>query len=1590
MRATFGRYLPLIGVLCGILSPCALGNELLVPSQYATIQAGIDAAVAGDTVLVADGTYTGTGNKDLDFHGKAITVRSASGNPSTCIIDCQGSGRGFYFHSGETAAATVAGFTVRHGKAAYGGAVYCSSSSPTLANCMISGNTVSSTGAGGGVYCTGSSPTIVNCTISNNTAHDAGGLECASASSPTLTNCTISENSVTYYGGALYCASSSPTLINCTISGNTAGYEGAGVWCYNASSPTLTNCTISGNAVLSGSGGGVRCYSGCNPSLTNCTISGNTASGGGAVHCYSASPTLTNCVLWGDASQEIYVSSGATPIVTHCDVQGGYAGTGNINVDPGFAFANDFHLMPGSPCIDTGTNAPPGGLAAQDGDGNPRPLDGNGDGQAVADMGAYEFNRLAPAIALHLVPVEFFIIEGQTAPQTQTLFIRNAGGETLNWTVTGDAPWLQASPLQGTSAAEVDAVTLTASGGGLSHAVYSAMLTLSAPQAVNSPRQVAVLLYVGRTLHVPSDYPTIQAAIDAAVPGGEVVVADGTYTGTGNRNLDSHGKMVTVRSASGRPAACIIDCQGSGNGFTFYGRQASAAVVAGLTIRGANTNYGGAVDCVGSSPTLTSCMMSGNTANYGGAVYCFAASPTLTNCVLSGNRAFNYGGALYCNSSASNPTLTNCTITGNRAGSYGGAVDCVYSANPAFINCILWGDTPLEVFPDFGPPTMAYCDVQGGYAGTGNINVDPRFADSGDYHLVAGSPCVDAGTNTPSSGLPAQDADGNPRPQDGDDDNRAVVDMGAYEFDPGAPIIALGRIRFEFFVKEGQGDPQPQALSIRNGGGGTLSWTLGGGAPWLQASPVEGESAGEADVVTLAASAATFPPGVYSTTLTVFAPQALNSPRHTDVVLYVGATRHVPSDYPTIQAAIDAALPGDEVLVADGTYSGGGNRDLDIRGKIITVRSASGNPAKCTIDCQGSGRGFYFHSGETAAATVSGITIANGVVTASSPGSARGGGVYCYLSSPTLSNCTIRGNTASTADDGGGGAVYCLSSSTILTNCTITGNTAAGGAGFSCTFSNPTLVNCTISENHASGSAGGVGCTLSGVTLTNCTIRGNTAYYQGAGVDCSDSSNSTFTNCTISGNATFAGAGVVCSSCNPTFTDCVISANTATVGGGLLCQDGASPALINCTIKGNTATYEGGGGGGVYCGPSSNPTFSNCTISANAAIWGGAVNCQSSSPTLTNCTIYGNSASPDGGGGAVNCWPSCTPVLTNCILWANTPQQFRLDSSTIVVTYCDVQGGYAGTGNLNLNPFFVNASSGNFRLTALSPCIDAGTNTPAGGLPDYDADGNPRVLDGNADGLAIVDMGAYELYRRGACSFAADGSCHYLMPFDCAVAGGAYQGDGTPCGPSDPTPPDAAIGVPVGADLDWGDAEGAASYDVHFGTVSPPPLVGNVTSAGWWLPPLASQTTYYWQVVVRGTGGTTAGPIWSFTTQSAVPSSPSNPRPGNGAVNVAIAADLDWADAPYATSYDVYFGTASPPPAVGTTASSSWPLGTLGYQTTYYWQVVAKNEVGTTAGPEWSFTTAPPYVPGDLNCDGRVDFDDINPFVACLVAGGCH
>jgi parallel beta-helix repeat protein len=338
-----------------------VAKDLAVPKEYKTIQAAIDVAAKGDTVIVADGTYTGPGNCNINFKGKAITLYSKNG-PEKCIIDCQGGLPrrqrlcGFIFRKGEDANSVVDGFTISHGYcgdgSSYGrcGAIECRNSSPTIANCIIRDNYGT---AGGGVLCINSgSPVITNCIIIANKAKGGfgGGICCYARSSPRIIDCTIAANSADR-GGGIYCDyKSCPVIINCNISGNVVHQSGGGLYCSQGSSPAITNCIISGNWSHENSSG-LFCRNKANPRITNCTICDNEGqeSGGGIV-CWDSAPKITNCILWGNLPNEIFLISGS-PVVSYCDIRGGWQGEGNID-------ANPFFVMDGNDAI-TGTWAQP-------------------------------------------------------------------------------------------------------------------------------------------------------------------------------------------------------------------------------------------------------------------------------------------------------------------------------------------------------------------------------------------------------------------------------------------------------------------------------------------------------------------------------------------------------------------------------------------------------------------------------------------------------------------------------------------------------------------------------------------------------------------------------------------------------------------------------------------------------------------------------------------------------------------------------------------------------------------------------------------------------------------------------------------------------------------------------------------------------------------------------------------------------------------------------------------------------------------------------------------------------------------------------
>ena len=231
------------------------------PADFNKIQAAIDYANNGDTIIVADGIYSGNGNRDIDFRGKSITVKSQNG-PENCIIDCQGiEHKGFYIHDANS---IVKGFTITNAEleaisceyadpliieciitSNYSKGIYSYKANPIIADCIIKANTDS------GIYCSRSNIVVIRCQIVNNSSQGNGGgiyNNCYSEQDYmiTLMNSTITGNHCNSYGGGVYSSYSNMNIINCTISGNKSGNYGGGIYCTKCLGE-INNSIITGN-----------------------------------------------------------------------------------------------------------------------------------------------------------------------------------------------------------------------------------------------------------------------------------------------------------------------------------------------------------------------------------------------------------------------------------------------------------------------------------------------------------------------------------------------------------------------------------------------------------------------------------------------------------------------------------------------------------------------------------------------------------------------------------------------------------------------------------------------------------------------------------------------------------------------------------------------------------------------------------------------------------------------------------------------------------------------------------------------------------------------------------------------------------------------------------------------------------------------------------------------------------------------------------------------------------------------------------------------------------------------------------------------
>jgi len=417
-------------------------------------------------------------------------------------------------------------------------------------------------------------------------------------------------------------------------------------------------------------------------------------------------------------------------------------------------------------------------------------------------------------------------------------------------------------------------------------------------------------------------------------------------------------------------------------------------------------------------------------------------------------------------------------------------------------------------------------------------------------------------------------------------------------------------------------------------------------------------------------------------------------------------TIHVPGGYPTIQGGIDAAVNGDTVLVAPGTYV----ENIDFLGKAITVKSSGG--ADVTVVDGGNpvgpdlGSVITFTSSESLDSILEGFTISNGT------------GTYFQWKPSSWAYC---------------------------------------GAGIFCSNSSPTIVNNIIKENRSQDYGGGIYChNHSNPMITNNSIIANISGYHGGGIYCYKNSAPTLKNNTFVNNKAQSGGGIMCKlDSAASLINNTISRNQAIWGGGIvinICS--ASQIIANNIIAGNKA---GGQGGGIYCCLSS-PTLINNILAGNTVggtgggYLGGGFFCKHSSPILTNNTIIMNSADDHGGGIASS--NDSTLTLINTILWANSapegPELRLFGPSRLSLSYSDVKGGLSsvqidpdcvlnwGPGMINADPNFVNPTNNDFHLTFNSPCKDTGDNTAVTEL--FDFEGDPRIAYGS------VDMGADEYH----------------------------------------------------------------------------------------------------------------------------------------------------------------------------------------------------------------------------------------------------
>jgi len=1246
-------------------------------------------------------------------------------------------------------------------------------SSPTITNCIISGNSAIGSG-GGGVYCNDSSPTIINCIISGNDATSGsggGGVQCISNSSPTLINCILWNNTP----DEIYLGSDASATV--TYSDVQGGWPGEG---NIDAAPLLVDPAGDDNIIGTEDDdlrllGNSPCFdTGNNAAVPTSVVTdydGNPRIINGKVDMGAYESPTANFIL---STSSLVIPEGQTATFTVALTESPleivdvtvahHVGDRDIKVESGglltfsaqnymdpqtvtLVAAEDSDNLDGTARIRIGAHGyPVVKLVVREWDNESLYVDADATGANNGSSWDDAFVNLQDALSLaraNLENLRIHVAQGVYTPDRGadlTLGDRSATFQLIDGVTLkgGFAGFGEPDP----NSREIDLYETILSGDLLGNDIESPIAQIDTFGGWrDEPPFVENSFHVVTSRH---DNPT--AVLDGlTITGGN---ANGSYENYGAGGL-SNGGLFRGKGSSITVLNCTFtrnSASGGGGGMNSW----SNPTLVNCKFIDNYAAVGGGMSHSRSNPTLINCTFSDNFAIFHGSGsprgggMASSGNPTLTNCAFFRNRALRYGGAI---DSSGSPTLVNCTFTENTVEEswssnryIGGAI---YSRDGmvTLTNCILWGDQPDEIALDWqtASPMITYTNIQGGWPDRpdrrGIIDADPLFVDADGPDNIPGTEDDDLRLSPLSLCIDAGDPDYVPEPNETDLAGKprlryGRIDMGAYESQadfvlsttwitvPEAETATftvmpardpLGTIEVTVAHRSGDTDitvesgalltfdssnyTQPQTVTLAAAEEGDYLKGMAliqVSAPGLaHAEVIASEWDNDAPPLYVDADAAGANNGSSWADAFVNLQDALSlvkmSPHIEQIRVAQGIYKpdrgadQTPGDRNALFQLIDGvALMGGYAGFAEPDPNA---RDIkqyetilsgDLNGDDIDIKSLANLEGALTFMWAENTYQVVEAKYVDAATVLDGFTITS----SSSVLTDIGSGMSNKDASPTINNCTFRGNYA-TAKEGGG--MYNDRSNPTLTNCTFSANAAYEGGGMANRRSNPTLINCTFSGNHATDNEGGGMANCLGGGMANCL------------------SNSTLISCSFSGNYATGVGGGMSNIGNSTLINCIFSGNYAKRGSAFDNEGDSNLMLMNCTFSRNV-----------------------CRVTGGKAI-------------LNNSESY--------------------LVLTNCIVWDNTGDRIQGHAT---VSYSNIQAGWPGRGNINADPLFADplgpdniagTEDDDLRLQSqvgrwdpnsqawvqdvvTSPCIDAGDPTSLIGL-------EPSPNGG------IINMGAY-------------------------------------------------------------------------------------------------------------------------------------------------------------------------------------------------------------------------------------------------------